>query len=188
MLTLRMAATALLLAATACRAGEGAPNPAVTYRLADGGCIRFSALPRGWAPSAQTKPDLEARFEGQVGAVRVKASLLTDGSHADEYGRSVIGWRRLGQYDVDGLAAWAADDGEMVFADGDRQSARVVVECVPELRRPVTAATCHIHDRRSASGRVLNIDIPLTPANLAKAMSVTNAVEQVASHLPVPCA
>ena len=155
------------------------------HRLADGGCVDFQKLPSGWLPVDQAPIREAAAFAGRVQGVAVRAVLHTDGLYTDVYAPTVIGWRRLPSQDVRGFAAWMADDGELVLADGGRKSYSVIIECEPENTHAHTPATCHVSDHHLPRGRLLEVQFGWN--HLKEAQSLISGAEQAADRLPHTC-
>ena len=155
------------------------------HRLADGGCVDFNRLPLGWRAALQPPVHEAAAIMGAVQGIPVRAAIHTGGLYTDVYGPTVIGWRRLPSDDVQGFTAWMADDGELVLADGDRKTYRVIVECEPESTRLRTPATCHVSDHHLGNGRLLEVEFGWS--NLKRASLLIEGAEAAAARLPHAC-
>ena len=160
--------------------------PSGVHKLVDGGCVDFGKLPPGWTPSPQGAVVESAAIAGSVDGVPVKTAIQFGPIYQDAYGAGIIGWMRSPMDDVPGFTAWMADDGEIVLADGDRKTYRVLIQCVPRFvgRHPMPP-TCVVSDRHPGAGRWLEIQFGWD--NLKSASALIRGAEAVAALLPTTC-
>ena len=101
-------------------------------------CTIPEPLPPGWQvgppPASFEPPHRERGVRVPVGAglpSDAQVKVFRTRPAAYRYGAGAVGkLARLPAHDAPGLSAWAADDGQIVLADGTPQNFRVVVTCV----------------------------------------------------------